>query len=115
MRQPMSLMALHGIVDVLIPRGGAGLIRHCVEHSKVPIIKNEGTDATYTCTNQPIRAIAPRYRAECRKCRRYGVCNAAETLLVDRSIAHDFLPGLFTALANEDVLLHCDRSRTTVR
>ena len=43
------------------------------------------------------------------KCRRYGVCNAAETLLVDRSIAHDFLPGLFTALANENVLLHCDR------
>ena len=103
-----ELMALHGIVDVLIPRGGAGLIRHCVEHSKVPVIET-GTGNCHVYVHESADSAMARAIVLNAKCRRYGVCNAAETLLVDRSIAHDFLPGLFTALANEDVLLHCDR------
>lgn len=47
------LMGLHGLVDVLIPRGGAGLIRHCVEHAKVPVIETGTATATCTCTPPP--------------------------------------------------------------
>lgn len=102
-----ELMALHGIVDVLIPRGGAGLIRHCVEHSKVPVIET-GTGNCHVYVHASAdedMACAIVLNA---KCRRYGVCNAAETLLVDRSIARSFLPGMLSALAHEGVLMHCD-------
>lgn len=102
-----ELMALHGIVDVLIPRGGAGLIRHCVEHSKVPVIET-GTGNCHVYVHESADLATARAIVLNAKCRRYGVCNAAETLLVDRSIARGFLPELLAALAREGVLLHCD-------
>ena len=83
-----ALMQLHGIVDVLIPRGGAGLIRHCIECSKVPVIET-GTGNCHTYVHETAdfnRAITILLNA---KTQRVGVCNACESLLVDESIAAD--------------------------
>lgn len=102
-----ELMQLHGVVDVLIPRGGAGLIRHCVECSKVPVIET-GTGNCHVYVHEAADQEKARAIVLNAKCRRYGVCNAAETLLVDASIAREFLPAMMTELAREGVLLHCD-------
>ncbi len=102
-----ALMQLHGIVDVLIPRGGAGLIRHCVDCSKVPVIET-GTGNCHVylhASADPARACDILVNA---KCRRFGVCNAAETLLVDKSVAANLLPPIFAELAKHEALLHCD-------
>ncbi len=101
------LMSLHGYIDVLIPRGGAGLIRRCVECSKVPVIET-GTGNCHVYVHESADLDTARAIIMNAKCRRYGVCNAAETLLVDRSIAKDFLPETMSELAEKGVLLHCD-------
>ena len=108
-----ELMQLHGVVDVLIPRGGAGLIRHCVECSKVPVIET-GTGNCHVYVHATADFAKARAIVENAKCRRYGVCNAAETLLVDRSIAEEFLPGMLSALASHGVALHCDEAAFAV-
>ncbi len=102
-----ALMQLHGIVDVLIPRGGAGLIKHCVETSKVPVIET-GTGNCHVYVHASADLDKAREIILNAKCRRFGVCNAAETLLVDRSIARAFLPETFSRLAEKGVVLHCD-------
>lgn len=102
-----ELMQLHGIVDVLIPRGGAGLISHCVACSKVPVIET-GTGNCHVYVHGTADLAMARNIIVNAKCRRFGVCNAAETLLVDRSVAAAFLPETFLALAREGVMLHCD-------
>ncbi|MBQ9004156.1 MAG: glutamate-5-semialdehyde dehydrogenase [Eggerthellaceae bacterium] len=102
-----ELMSLHGTVDVLIPRGGAGLIAHCVEHSKVPVIET-GTGNCHVYVHESAdlgRAHAIVMNA---KCRRYGVCNAAETLLVDEGVAAAFLPAILANLSEKGVKLHAD-------
>lgn len=104
-----ELMQLHGIVDVLIPRGGAGLIRHCVECSKVPVIET-GTGNCHVYVHASADLAKAVAIIENAKCRRYGVCNAAETLLVDASVAEGFLPLAFAALAPHGVKLHCDET-----
>ncbi len=102
-----ELMQLHGIVDVLVPRGGAGLIRHCVEHAKVPVIET-GTGNCHVYVHESADEDMARAIVMNAKCRRFGVCNAAETLLVDRAIARSFLPETMTRLAQKGVILHCD-------
>ena len=102
-----ALMQLHGVVDVLVPRGGAGLIRHCVEASKVPVIET-GTGNCHVYVHETADLEMARNIILNAKCRRFGVCNAAETLLVDRAIAREFLPETMVALAGKGVLLHCD-------
>lgn len=102
-----ALMQLHGIVDVLIPRGGAGLIRHCIECSKVPVIET-GTGNCHTYVHETAdfdRAITILLNA---KTQRVGVCNACESLLVDESIAADFLPKALRALVEAGVTIHGD-------
>ncbi len=102
-----ELMRLHGQVDLLIPRGGAGLIRHCVEHSLVPVIET-GTGNCHIYVHEsadPDKALAILLNA---KCQRPGVCNAAESLLVDGEIASEQLPVLMRALVDAGVKLHCD-------
>lgn len=107
-----EIMQLHGTIDVLIPRGGAGLIRHCVEHSKVPVIET-GTGNCHVYVHESADLEKARAIVLNAKCRRYGVCNAAETLLVDAAIAQEFLPDMLRALAQEGVLLHCDEQAST--
>ena len=102
-----ALMQLHGLVDVLIPRGGAGLIRHCVECSKVPVIET-GTGNCHVYVHASADFGKARDILINAKCRRYGVCNAAETLLVDEGAADAFLPETLAALGERGVTVHAD-------
>ncbi|WP_165173337.1 glutamate-5-semialdehyde dehydrogenase [Adlercreutzia sp. ZJ242] len=102
-----ALMQLHGVVDVLIPRGGAGLIRHCVECSRVPVIET-GTGNCHVYVHASADLAMARDIVLNAKCRRFGVCNAAETLLVDEQVARAFLPDALAALAARGVLVHGD-------
>lgn len=102
-----ELMQLHGTVDVLIPRGGAGLIRHCVETSKVPVIET-GTGNCHVYVHASADPAMARDIIKNAKCRRYGVCNAAETLLVDAAVADAVLPPILTDMKEAGVLVHGD-------
>ncbi len=108
-----ELMQLHGVVDVLIPRGGAGLIRHCVETSKVPVIET-GTGNCHVYVHASADFDKARAIIVNAKCRRLGVCNAAETLLVDAAVAEDFLPAALAELAERGVTLHADERAAAV-
>ncbi|ATG51778.1 glutamate-5-semialdehyde dehydrogenase [Brachybacterium vulturis] len=101
------LMRARGLVDVLIPRGGAGLIRRVVENSLVPVIET-GTGKTHVLVDASAdldQAVAIVANA---KLQRIGVCNALETLLVHRDIAAQALPRLAAPLAAAGVRLHAD-------
>ena len=102
-----ELMSLHGIVDVLVPRGGAGLIAHCVECSKVPVIET-GTGNCHVYVHESANLSWAHDIVMNAKCRRYGVCNACETLLVDRAVAAEFLPTVRPELSERGVVLHAD-------
>ena len=101
------LMGLHGLVDVLIPRGGAGLIRHCVEHAKVPVIET-GTGNCHVYVHASADPEMARAIIRNAKCRRFGVCNAAETLLVDAAVADTVLPPILADMKEAGVLVHGD-------
>ena len=104
---------LHGTVDVLIPRGGAGLIRHCVETSKVPVIET-GTGNCHVYLHGSADLERARAIVVNAKCRRYGVCNAAETLLVDEAAAEALLPAVLADLREQGVVLHADERARAV-
>lgn len=94
------LMEAVGTVDLLIPRGGAGLIRSCVENAKVPCIET-GTGICHVyvdCDADEEKALAI---VENAKTSRPSVCNAEEVLLVHRAIAKDFLPKLKKRLVDD--------------
>jgi glutamate-5-semialdehyde dehydrogenase len=101
------LMRARGLVDVLIPRGGAGLIRSVVEESTVPVIETGvGNCHVYVDRAADLdKALAIVINA---KTHRTSVCNAAESLLVHRDIADDFLPTVIDALTERGVTIHGD-------
>lgn len=101
------LMTLHGLVDVLIPRGGAGLIRHCVEHAKVPVIET-GTGNCHVYVHASADPAMAHDIIMNAKCRRLGVCNAAETMLVDRAVAPAVLPSVLIDLHEAGITVHGD-------
>jgi glutamate-5-semialdehyde dehydrogenase len=88
-----ALMRLNQYLDVLIPRGGAGLIRAVVENSTVPVIETGvGNCHTYIDSDADLQMAAEiAFNA---KVQRPGVCNAMETLLVHQEVAAEILPGL---------------------
>lgn len=102
-----ALMRARGLVDVLIPRGGAGLIRSVVEESTVPVIETGvGNCHVYVDASADLdKALAIVVNA---KTHRTSVCNAAETLLVHADVADDFLPQVIDALAEKGVVVHGD-------
>jgi len=102
-----ALMRARGLVDVLIPRGGAGLIRSVVEESTVPVIETGvGNCHVYVDRAADLdKALAIVINA---KTHRSSVCNSAESLLVHRDIADDFLPTLIDALTDKGVTIHGD-------
>ena len=101
------LMTARGLVDVLIPRGGADLIRSVVDNSTVPVIETGvGNCHVYIDKDADIdKAIAILMNS---KAQRVSVCNAAETVLVHREIADVFLPRALTALKEAGVTIHGD-------
>ena len=102
-----EMMNLTQYLDVLIPRGGAGLIRSVAQNARVPVIRTgEGVCHIYVHAKADL-AMAARilYNA---KCSRPSVCNAAECVLVDRPVAADFLPLAWERLKEKNVTLHAD-------
>jgi glutamate-5-semialdehyde dehydrogenase len=101
------LMRARGLVDVLIPRGGAGLIRSVVEESTVPVIETGvGNCHVYVDAAADLaKALAIVVNA---KTHRTSVCNAAESLLVHEDVADEFLPTVIEALQERGVTLHGD-------
>jgi glutamate-5-semialdehyde dehydrogenase len=101
------LMRARGLVDVLIPRGGAGLIRSVVEESTVPVIETGvGNCHVYVDADADFdMAIAIILNA---KTQRPSVCNAAETMLVHADVAAEFLPRALEALQSAGVTIHGD-------
>ena len=88
-----ALMSMRGFVDVLIPRGGKGLIRACVENSKVPVIET-GAGNCHLYVDESAMLDKALKIAVNAKCSRPSVCNAIETVLVHSAVAEDFLPML---------------------
>ena len=88
-----ELMTAVGYVDLLIPRGGAGLIRACVEEAKVPCIQT-GTGICHVYVDSPCDIEMALSIVENAKTSRPSVCNAEEVLLVHRDVAAAFLPKL---------------------
>lgn len=107
-----ALMRMHGVVDLLIPRGGAGLIRRCVENATVPVIET-GTGNCHVYVHEAADLEKARAIVMNAKTQRTGVCNACESLLVDRSIAQAFLPEMLAELARAGVLVHGDAEART--
>jgi glutamate-5-semialdehyde dehydrogenase len=94
-----ELVKLDDLIDLCIPRGGEGLIRYVAEHARVPVIKHyKGVCHVYVHAaadlDQALRIV------ENAKVQRPGVCNALETLLIDRAIAPAFVPRLVAALGD---------------
>ena len=102
-----ALMRAHGLVDALVPRGGAGLIRTVVEQSTVPVIETgSGNCHVYVDASADLEtAVDIIVNA---KTQRVGVCNAAETLLVHVDVAATYLPAAARALWDKDTVLHAD-------
>ncbi|MDH2415447.1 glutamate-5-semialdehyde dehydrogenase [Nocardioides sp. CER19] len=102
-----ALMRARGLVDVLIPRGGAGLIRSVVEESTVPVIETGvGNVHVYVDAAADLdKALAIVLNA---KTSRTSVCNSAESLLVHAAVAGEFLPRVVKALQAESVTIHGD-------
>ena len=102
-----ALMRARGLVDVLIPRGGAGLIRSVVEESTVPVIETGvGNCHVYVDRAADLdKALAIVLNA---KTQRTSVCNAAESLLVHAAVADRFLPRVVAALQDAGVTIHGD-------
>jgi glutamate-5-semialdehyde dehydrogenase len=101
------LLSLTQYVDLCMPRGGESLIRAVADCSKVPVIKHyKGVCHVFVDAAADLKmAEAIVFNA---KVQRPGVCNAAETLLVDRTVAEKFLPQMAQMLADKKVELRCD-------
>ena len=92
----VDLVKLDDLIDLVIPRGGEGLIRYVAEHARVPVIKHyKGVCHIYVHSGDLERAVELVRNA---KVSRPGVCNALETLLVDRAIAPQLIPRLVASL-----------------
>ncbi len=109
-----ALMSMRGLVDVLIPRGGKGLINACVQNSKVPVIETgAGNCHLYIDASADLdKAVKIAVNA---KCSRPSVCNAIETVLVHAAVANEFLPMMAEAFANYNVDIRgCERVRAII-
>ncbi|EGK59817.1 gamma-glutamyl phosphate reductase [Centipeda periodontii DSM 2778] len=102
---------LTGLLDVIIPRGGAGLIRHIVENSCVPVIET-GAGVCHIYVDRVADLPMALRIVQNAKVSRPSVCNAAETLLVHEEIAAEFLPQMAAILSADGVELHgCSKTR----
>jgi glutamate-5-semialdehyde dehydrogenase len=93
-----ALGSLRGIVDIIIPRGGPGLIEAVVNSAKVPVIKHDAGICHVYVHAQADLVMAEQIVLNA-KCQRPSACNALETLLVDAAVAEKFLPKMAAALA----------------
>ena len=108
-----ALMTMNDYVDVLIPRGGAGLIKACVNNSTVPVIET-GTGNCHIYVDEYAdldKAVKIIYNA---KVSRPSVCNACESLVIDEKVAKDVLPMIKKELDKAGVLIHADEEAAKI-
>jgi len=108
------LIQARGLVDVVIPRGGAGLIDAVVRDAMVPTIET-GVGNCHVYVHESADLDVAEHILLNAKTRRPSVCNAAESLLVDRSIAEQAVPRLTKALQDAGVTVHTDPSEEELR
>ncbi len=104
-----ELITMTDYVDVIVPRGGKGLIERLMRESRIPMIKHlDGICHVYIDDRaDPDKALDIAFNA---KCQRYGTCNTMETLLVSSSVAPEILPLLAKRYRDEEVELRCDET-----
>ncbi|NMG32180.1 glutamate-5-semialdehyde dehydrogenase [Aromatoleum evansii] len=110
-----QLITMPEFVDVIVPRGGKGLIERISREARVPVIKHlDGNCHVYVETEADPAKVVP--IVENAKTQRYGTCNTAESLLVDRAVAARFLPEIARMLATKDVEMRgCNESLAILR
>jgi glutamate-5-semialdehyde dehydrogenase len=108
-----ALLTARGKVDLVIPRGSAALIRMVVDEATVPTIETgAGVCHVYVDASADLAKALPIVMNS--KTHRPSVCNAAETVLIHKSVAEKFLPTLLTSLHSAGVLLHCDEAAEAI-
>lgn len=110
----LDLLKLEEYIDLIIPRGGEGLIRTVVENSMIPVLKHyKGVCHIFVDRDADLKKAYPICLNA--KVQRPGVCNAMETLLVDSPIAEEFLPKMIEQFRNSGVEIRgCDKTRAIV-
>lgn len=107
------LMKMNGYVDVLIPRGGKGLIKSVVENATVPVIETAAGNCHIYVDGDADLNMAHDIVINA-KVQRPSVCNAAETLLIDKKIADKFVPVIFKALKEKNVEIRADKQAKNI-
>lgn len=107
------LMKMNGYVDVLIPRGGKGLIKSVVENATVPVIETAAGNCHVYVDGDADLDMARDIVINA-KIQRPSVCNAAETLLIDKKIADKFVPVIFKALKEKNVEIRADKQAKNI-
>lgn len=102
-----EMMKLNEYIDVLIPRGGSGLIQSVVQNSTVPVIET-GTGNCHIYVDEFAEIDMAVSIIENAKTQRYGVCNACESLVIHEKIAKEVLPEIYKALNAKDVVIYGD-------
>lgn len=108
-----EFMRLNAFVDVLIPRGGAGLIRTVLENSTIPVIET-GTGNCHIYVDEYADTEMALNIIDNAKTQRLGVCNACESLVVHRAVAGHFLPLVYERLTAKQVVLRGDETAKAV-
>ena len=108
-----DMMKLHGLIDVLIPRGGAGLIANVVENSTVPVIET-GTGNCHVFVDESADLTMAVEIIENAKTQRMGVCNACESLVIHKEIANDVIPMIVQNLKFHDVEIRGDETARAI-
>ena len=110
----LELMRQNEFIDVLIPRGGAGLIKSVVENSSVPVIET-GTGNCHIFVDESAKFDMAEKIIINAKTQRIGVCNAAESLVIHEKIAKEFLPKIYGALSEKGVKIYgCEKTREII-
>lgn len=108
-----ELMKMNGFVDMLIPRGGKGLIKSVVANATVPVVETAAGNCHVFVDGDADFEMAKKIVLNA-KVQRPSVCNAAETLLVDKKIADEFIPRIFKALKEKNVEIRADKTAKNI-
>lgn len=110
-----ALMKMRGLIDVLIPRGGKGLIKSVVENASVPVIET-GAGNCHLYVDETANIAMAVSVAVNAKCSRPSVCNAVETVLVHEKAANEFLPAFYAATRSYNLEFRgCERTRAILK
>ncbi len=108
-----ELMKMNGYIDMLIPRGGKGLIKSVVENATVPVVETAAGNCHVYVDKDADQDMAVKIVMNA-KVQRPSVCNAAETLLVDEKIADSFIPRIFDELKKRNVEIRADEKSSAI-